>query len=152
MALPDRARWTAVNEPASSFVVLDHAPTSSRLVLRLWSESEVVSRQSCEERARSLRELPAADGEPTLLGAPEGFDTGVSLGVLGSQPGAPLRGYLLAFGAAARRCLVFVFTTDASGPEAERRIAERLATMEEVTLKRMRVKRDLSVEPTSPRE
>jgi hypothetical protein len=150
MALPDRARWSAVNEQASSFVVLDHAPTSSRLVLRLWSESEVVSRESCEERARALRELPAADGEPTLSAAPQGFDTAVSLGVLTSKPGAPLRGYLLAFGAAARRCLAFVFTTDASGPDAERRIAERLATMEEITLKQMRVKRDL--EPTPPPE
>ena len=148
MALPDRARWTTVDEPASSFVVLDHVPTSSRLVLRLWSESEVVSREACEARARSLRELPAVDGGAELLGAPEGFDTAVSLGVLGSAPGAPLRGYLLAFGAAARRCLAFVFTTEAQGPEAERRVAERLAMMEEITLKRMRVKRDL----TSPRE
>jgi hypothetical protein len=145
LPLPDRNGWVTTETERSSFLVLDHAATRSRLVVRVWRESDVMTPVECEQRARSLRELPPRDDgvEPSAVEAPRGFDTRVDVGVLATRPGEPLRGHLTAFGAEAHRCLAFAFTTEAIGPEAERRIADRLAVIEGVTLGQMRLVHDL---------
>jgi hypothetical protein len=142
LTLPDRKSWVPASE-RSSFLVLDHAATTSRLVVGVWRETEPMTRELCEERARSRREFPPSNGDATSIAAPRGFDTRVEVGVFATRPGEPLRGHLLAFGAEARRCFALVFTTEAQGPEAERRIAERLAVIEGITLRQIRLLRDL---------
>lgn len=134
--LPDRAGWRMVREKKSSFLVLDHAATSSRLVLRLWREGDNMDRQRCEERSRLIRDMPVR-GRPIdsrVIQVPQGFDTIIDVGFSATQPGDPIGGYVLAFGAEGRRCFGFTYDTQASGGDAERIVGDRLAVIQSLTL------------------
>jgi hypothetical protein len=142
--LPNRSGWRSLPDPGT-FVVLEHAATRSRLLLRVWREPEVMSRQACEERARLLRELPPSGGElgTSRVDAPRGFDTKVVAGVATTEPGEPLVGYLVAFGASVHRCFALAYTTEASGPSPEETIGNRLAVVEGLIVRGIRLERDL---------
>lgn len=133
--LPNRSGWKLKREK-SMFVVLEHAATSSKLLVALWREDELMNRQRCEERARLLRDLPQrADVLSTrLLPVPKEFDTQVDVGFDTAGEAAPLHGYALAFGGLARECFAFVYTTMASGEGRERIVGDRLAVMQTVAL------------------
>lgn len=118
---------------------MDHAATRSRLIARIWQEGENMSRQRCEEVARLLRDLPTADRviDERLVEVPAGFDTAVEVGFSDAAPAvaaAPLAGHVLAFGASARWCFAFAYTTQAEGNGAERTVGDRLAVIQGLTL------------------
>lgn len=133
--LPDRPGWLLVRDK-SSFLVMDHAATRSRLVARIWQEAENMSRQRCEEVARLIRDVPVNERviDERVIDVPRGFDTAVSVGFAAAGPGEPITGQVLAFGASARWCFAFVYTTRATGPGAERAVGDRLAVIQGLTL------------------
>jgi hypothetical protein len=132
--VPDPDGWHPVRGK-SRFVELTHQGSSSRLLLRAWFEREVMDRKRCEEAARLYRDLP--NGGQLLSRAtasvPEGFDTEVVAAMI---PGAPVRGYLTAFGARARHCFALSFTSD--GPSSQI-IEERIAVIDRRTVGTIRV-------------
>jgi hypothetical protein len=134
ISLPDAGGW-AVTPGRSQFVPLEHAATGSRLLVSLWLEGENMTPASCEERARLWRELPtrARALGSRRLEVPPGFDTRSDAGLSEVGP-APAAGYLLAFGARQRRCFALVFTTTATGIDADDVITDRLITIEAGTL------------------
>lgn len=131
--LPDSDAWRLVPE-RSSFLVLEHVPSSSRLVVRAWRETENMNRDRCEQSARALRDLPVRNEAGALsrqtVDVPPGFDTVVEVGFAHQAPGEPVTGYVMAFGGWARRCFAYAFTTAAAGPGAERIVGDRLAIMD----------------------
>ncbi len=135
LPLPDRRGWTMQRE-RSTFLVLDHAATSSSLVVRVWRESDNMNRQGCERQARRLRDMPARGQEISrrLEELPAGFHSQVDVGFTASAATEPVGGYVLAFGASARRCFAFAYTTTAAGPGAEQIVADRLVSIDGLTL------------------
>ena len=100
-----------------------------------------MSRQRCEEVTRLIRDVPSADRviDERVVEVPEGFDTAVTVGF--STPArstaatpAPIAGHVLAFGASARWCFAFAYTTEAEGLGAERTVSDRLAVIQGLTL------------------
>jgi hypothetical protein len=129
--LPGGKEWS-VDDHRSADLVAVHAPTSSRLTLRVLSTGELTNRRRCELEARSRSLVP-----PKLVvldesddGGPPGFDSHVLVGVVPRDPsapaGPPVRGHVLAFAASRRRCLVFDFTAEVP-PGAEATLGDRLA-------------------------
>jgi hypothetical protein len=144
IVLPDRGGWVLRKE-RSRFLIFDHAASSSQLSLALWREDDNMSPASCEEKARLWRDLPRRGKaiDELQLGVPKGFASHAEVGFGDSKPGEPVHGYLLAFGAAARRCFAFAYATTAQGDGAERLVGDRLAVMRAVTLERLTLKSDL---------
>ena len=144
--LPDREGWVMVRD-ASSFLVLEHAATSSRLAVRVWREDDTTSRAGCEESVRRSRQVPerAHSIDSRAVDVPAGFDTHADVGLGDGGPSAPISGYLLAFGASARRCFALVYTTAAEGTRAEQVVGDRLAVMQTLSLEGIRLKSDLDL-------
>jgi hypothetical protein len=161
LTLPDGRAWS-IDDHAGSWLVARHAATGSELALRTWREDGIANRMRCEEQARLWRKLPAKEGadlvEQRSLDVPPDFDTRVEVGVVTPLPGARavkdqpsgIRGFVLAFGGKAHRCFAYVFATHAEGPGAEQAVGERLATMVQGSLQKIRLRNDL--DPTLPRE
>ncbi len=142
--MPDPAGWHPVRAK-SQFVELEHPATGSHLVVRAWFESENMTRQACEERARRARELPAGDVVVRETAAvPDGFDTELTVG---TKAAASVHGYLTAFGSRARHCFAFAFSTEHGGRDAARIVEARLAVMRERTLGTLRVVSELDADP-----
>jgi hypothetical protein len=139
--LPDRDGWRMLEGARSSFLAFEHAATRSLLLARVWQEDQAMDPVLCEERARLLRELPArgeALAEDTIA-VPAGYDTRVEVGFApvegAAGAGGAVRGYLLAFGAAARSCFAFVYSTQSPASEAAASVVgERLAVIQTVSL------------------
>ncbi len=135
-----------------------HAAASTTLLVRTWREDGRASRGACEARARLWRDLPrredAASVERRPIDVPSGFDTVAEIGVAEPEPGAalgaPVGGFVMAFGGWARRCFAFVAATQAAGPGAARLVAARLAAIAEVSLAGVVMESDLS--PVMPRD
>lgn len=133
LPLPDFGGWK-IDDRSNRWLVATHAASESALYVRAWREGSVVAHQTCEAEARSWRAdlLGPTDAALTSrrkLDAPEGFDTEVGFGVVPATGG--LSGVAAAFGAHIRDCVVLVFTTRVSGPDAERALAARLAFVTE---------------------
>lgn len=145
VALPDRPGWLLVRDNGS-FLVMDHAATRSRLIARIWQEGENMSRQRCEEVTRLIRDVPRADRviDERIVEVPAGFDTAVTVGfsspassATSTSEGGAIAGHVQAFGASARWCFAFAYTTEAEGPDAERTVGDRLAVIQGLTLEGM---------------
>ncbi|MEO7327440.1 MAG: hypothetical protein ABI193_02600 [Minicystis sp.] len=161
LILPDGRAWS-IDDHGSAWLVARHAPTGSELALRTWREDGSAHRVRCEEEARLWRKLPEKEGadlvEQRAVNVPPDFDTRVEVGVVTPLPGARgakatstgIRGFVLAFGGKAHRCFAYVFSTRAEGPGAEQAVGERLATMVQGSLEKIRLRNDL--DPTLPLE
>ncbi len=131
LELPGGKQWTVDDHDGADLVAV-HAPTSSRLTLRVLALGELANRRRCEIEARSRSLVPAklAVLDESDQGGPPGFDTRVIVGVVprdeAAAPGPPLRGHVLAFAAKLRRCLVFDFTAEVPAG-AEATLGDRLA-------------------------
>jgi hypothetical protein len=134
LVLPGGKEWT-VDDHRGPELIATHAPTASRLTLRVFELNELTNRQRCELEARARSLVPAtlslldeSDG-----GGPPDFDTHVVVGLApppastsASADKAPITGHVLAFAARVRRCLVFDFSaTVPAGAEAT--LGDRLA-------------------------
>jgi hypothetical protein len=134
LLLPNPEGWRV--DPTERFSwVVHHRRSESALVVRVWRTDAIVRPEDCERQARTWRpDLPRLDAaeivqssRPRLAGD---YDGRLTVGVRSSAR-APtevrLSGYALAFGSAARSCLLLAFSTFAEGPSARRSIADRLA-------------------------
>jgi hypothetical protein len=161
LPLPDGPRWR-VEDSGSPWLEARHEAAATKLLVRTWFEAGA-SRATCEERARLWRDLPAREGADVVdrrrINVPPGFDTIVEVGVRPETPKrrgarAPgeiaIAGFAMAFGGWAHRCFAYVLTTSASGKEAERLVAVRLATMVELSL--LNVTIESETDPAVPRE
>lgn len=103
---------------------------------------------------RGLRALPEREGAAIVdkrrVDLPSGFDTIVEVGLLPTDPGKPITGYVLAFGGWSKKCFAYALTTSAKGPGAEQAVGDRLALFMERSFLRMRFASDLT--PVVPRE
>jgi hypothetical protein len=131
VSLPEPSSWRAQRE--GSFVILEHPKTNSHVVLRVWKAARLVRPAECEAEARFLRpKLPRLDPSTLLdhrrIGAPQGYDVHLAVAVDQGSDGV-VRGVALAVGAAVGRCYLGAYVTQAEGPNAPARVADRLATM-----------------------
>lgn len=143
LPLPDAEAWR-IDDRGERWLAATHAASSSALLVRTWREDEVVRRASCEERARLWRKLPERAGsrllEARALALPPEHDTIAEVRLRPSTKTEPAEGFVLAFGGWAKRCFAFVFVTRAP---SERAVAERLATMVDGSLTRIRFESEL---------
>lgn len=161
LPLPEGTSWV-IDDHTGSWLEARHATTGSTLLVQASRADGIATRARCEEDARIRRKLPDKEGadrvEQRSIDVPAGFDTRVEVGVITKVPGARgatsssnvIRGFVLAFGGRAHRCFAYVFTTSAEGPGAERAVGERLATMVQGSLAKVRLRNDLA--PELPRE
>jgi hypothetical protein len=131
VSLPDPSTWRAQRD--GSFVVLEQPKTSSRIVLRVWKSARLVRPAQCEAEARLSRPtLPLLDPSTLLdhrrITAPRGYDVHLAVAVE-EAAGGVVHGIALAVGAAVGRCYLGAYLTQADGPSAPARVADRLATM-----------------------
>ena len=151
LVLPGGKEWT-VDDHRTAALVAVHAPTSSRLTLRVLTLGELTNRRRCEleARARALVPPKLAVLDESDEGGPPGFDTHVIVGVVPrdapatesatatAASGPPLRGHVLAFAASLRRCLVFDFAAEVPAG-AEATLGDRLAVGTTLILPTMRL-------------
>jgi hypothetical protein len=151
--LPDAGGFR-VEDAKEPWLIATHAAAATQILVRTFREDGRASREVCEARARLWRALPRREGsllvDERRLDVPAGFDTVAETRVAEAAPGAPLDGFVLAFGGRARRCFVFVAATRAVGPGAERLVAVRLATIVEVALAGVQLESELSAVPREP--
>lgn len=129
LALPEARSWLPGSErpPGGSSWSLQHEPTGSALVLRVWRASRLPQLDVCQQELfQRSPELPEMN-ETNLIASrsvrvPEGFTTRINLLVVANK-GAPWRGLAIAIGAGVGSCLAAVATTEC-GSEAE--LIERL--------------------------
>ena len=139
-ALPNRAGWVQ-RKGRSSFLLFDHVATRSQLAIATWQADANMNQQRCEERARLLRDLPQRldNIATTRREAPGDFNTRTDVGVQADNDGN-LQGSVLAIGAQGRHCFVFAYETkNAPGSEAEEHVAARLATMQSLSLDKLKL-------------
>jgi hypothetical protein len=134
LLLPNPEGWRVDPTEKLSWVV-HHPRSNSALVVRIWHTEMIARPEDCERQARIWRpDLPRPEpaeivqsSRPRLAGD---YDGRLTVGVRSSTR-APNEmrwtGYALAFGSAARSCLLLAFCTFAEGPAARRAIADRLA-------------------------
>lgn len=153
LPLPEDPAWK-VEDVKDAWLVASHAPTTTVVAARLLATDGLASRARCEIRARDLRPLPEREGaaiiEKRRVDLPGGFDTVLEVGLLPSDPGKPITGFVLAIGGWSKRCFAYALTTSAKGPGAEEAVADRLALFVERSFLRMRFGSDLT--PLVPRE
>lgn len=147
--LPDGDRWSVTETERE--LVATHGPSGSTLRVRISRPIAPATRASCTEDLVARGVVPALGGaalvEQGTLSVPEGFDTEVRAAILPTEEGAPLRGVVVAVGAAPRRCFAYVFSTNARG---ERVLGARLAAMTATSLRR--VTNESGLAPRIPRE
>jgi hypothetical protein len=154
LPLPEGSAWR-IDDHGGPWLTATHAATGSTLLVRSWTEDGRASAARCEERARLWKPLPERLGaeivQDRAIDAPAGYDTHLVVGlVAGSQPGAKISAFALAFGAHTHRCFAFAYVTEAQGPGAERALGERLAAMVEGSLAKAKLETELI--PKIPRE
>jgi len=149
LSLPDKQGWSITEGP--TWLVADHASTSSRLAVRTWRAERMVQRAECEAQARLGRPtIPIVRDEAVVdrhaLSAPADFDDELVVGV---EPDAlGISGYALVFGASVGRCYAAIFTTSVRGKDAELEVAARLGLAVDRILSRVRMR---SVDERAPR-
>lgn len=159
--LPDGRVWR-IDDHHGEWLSATHAPTNAELIVRVWTESDRMNRQRCEEKAREKKKLPDREGaeivEKRPIAVPPDWDTVVEIGLVPPpKPSDPLVAFAMAFGGRARKCFAYVFTTSASGNKAEEIAGERLAAMTLKSLAAIQIRTELDpvvregLEPSEPR-
>lgn len=126
--VPEATAWT-VDDRSGRWLVAEHRPSQSTLLLRSWREGSVVDHRACESAARLWRPDLFGQDEGQLLGrrgvgGPPHFDTEVGFAV--RHEGGALQAIAAAVGANVRQCVALVFVTRVEGADAERVAADRL--------------------------
>jgi len=155
LGLPDGSTWK-IDDHRSAWLKATHDPTRSALLVRVWSETENVTRKGCYARARQWESgLPDLDAQPliddqmrTLLGYRDAAR--VAVGVLVRGGAAPATGgFVVAIVGEIRRCFLVAFQTEASGVSSQDEVADRLAIVTDRLLPSMKLDQSftLSREP-----
>lgn len=153
MPLPEDMAWK-VDDVKDAWFVATHAASNTQVVARTITTDGLANRARCEARARNLRPLPEREGasivERRRIDLPSGFDTIVEVGLLPTNPGQPITGYILAIGGWSKRCFAYALTTSAKGPGADEAVGDRLALFMQRSFQRLKFVSDLT--PLVPRE
>ncbi len=144
LPLPDGKAWR-INDHSQAELVATHAPTKSTIVVTVFADPELMSRKTCEEKARARNLVPAGDMrsvEQQVVTGPEAYDTRVWIAIEPpATPGKPLIGHVFAFGGFLRKCLFFHFRSEVSTPNDEDALSSRLA------IARVRVLDAIKIDP-----
>ena len=147
--LTDGDAWH-IDDTRTKWLVAAEPTTSSSLLRRTWRDENRMTREKCEDRARSIRKLPSRESATIIqhdtLSQPEGFDTTFDVGLVPDPAHDGIYGFILSFGGYAHKCFAFVYVTKDQGKDADSRVAERLAGMVEGTLKKLRFETELAPE------
>jgi hypothetical protein len=134
LPLPTGESWR-IDDTRGPWLEARHEGTSSMLIVRKWHGEPRMNRVSCEEQARRRRDLLEVDGaslvEERAVPVPPGFDTVMRVGILATRPGAPIEGFVIAFGGWSRQCFGFVYTTSVASEAQVDELSGRLAAMVE---------------------
>ncbi len=129
---PDGTSWR-IDDHSSQWLDATHV-AGVRVRLRSWVEPKPVSWQHCEREARRLApDIPFRQEGGAIdeyvsheLFAPD-FTSGVVVGLSAADPHTQtLQGHVLAFGASARRCVIYWFHASANGPKGAPMLGDRL--------------------------
>ena len=129
--LPDGRTWR-IDDHSTGELVATHAATRSTLTLSTFAGPALMSRQSCEARARenglfTLRD-PRTVADETTVG-PDAYDTRVWVALeTGTSSESPLTGHAFLFGAYIRKCLFVHYATSVPSQLDEPLLTSRLAT------------------------
>jgi hypothetical protein len=129
--LPDGRTWR-IDDHSTGELVATHAATRSTLTLSTFTEPALMSRQSCEARARenglfTLRDPRTVAAETTV--GPDAYDTRVWVVLeMGMTSESPLTGHAFLFGAYIRKCLFVHYATSVPSQRDEPLLTSRLAT------------------------
>jgi len=128
--LPEGTAWR-IDDHSRPELVATHATTRSKVVVAVIRTDDLVGRSQCEDLARA-RKLVEADGlrtlEDEIVLTQETFDTHILVALaVGSGPGRPLVGHVMAFGGFLRKCYVFDFVTEVDDVAQEPVLSARLA-------------------------
>jgi hypothetical protein len=144
LTLPDGAAWR-IDDRRTPWLVAEHAPTASRLRLRILREDEPRNWRGCEARAREVDpSLPALEGvvEERADGVLAGWDAR-AWAVIKPAPDGAVEGHYLMVAANVRKCLVAHYATRAGGPQAGAVLGARLGDVAERVLGGLRVDDEL---------
>ena len=141
--LPEAKAWS-IDDAREPWWTARHPASQSELLVRTWRASRLSTREECLSQIRLWKpQGPDPDKDPAgvvdrrPLGAPEGFDTELDVGVVKSKTPGEFEGYALAIGHSVGRCFAALYTTHASGTRAEDVIAARLALIGDSVLPRL---------------
>jgi len=112
LALPDGKAWT-IDDHTKPFLFATHEASQSSLVVRAWSDDDLMSRQRCETRTRELGIFPDAELETVAddhVTEPAGYDTRLWIAI-DPRGSRGLVGHVIAVGGHVRRCIFFHFET-----------------------------------------
>lgn len=144
--LPDGKQWK-IDDRSGSALVATHAPTSSTFTVEVTREAELMSRSTCEARARRSGWVPtgSASTMPTVeehvQTGPEAYDSKVWVALEPGKAGGAVAGHVFLFGGFLRQCLLVHYRTEVASSRDEDALAARLA------LVRTRVLRGLEIDP-----
>jgi hypothetical protein len=128
--LPDGHAWK-IDDHKSPALVAEHPPTRSTLTLQAFTEPEVMNRQKCEERARSMGLVSLRDPrtvEDVVTALPGAYDSRVWVALeSGRSSEAPLSGHVFLIGAFVRKCLFVHYATEVASEREESLLTSRLA-------------------------
>lgn len=127
--LPDGKSWR-IDDHSRPWLFAVHEATSSKLWVLATQEDELMNRQKCEERARTLgwvasKTLTTVEDSVTV--GPEAYDSRVWIALDAGKPGGRLAGHLYLFGAFIRRCLLVHLETEITSAKQEDVLSDRLA-------------------------
>jgi len=112
LSLPDGKNWK-IDDHTKPFLWATHEASQSSIVVRAWSDDDLMSRQRCEAKAREMGIFPDAELETVAddhVAEPPQYDTRmwVAIEPRGSRG---LGGHVIAVGGFVRRCIFFHFDT-----------------------------------------
>ncbi len=141
LRLPTKAEWRITDGPI--WLEATHAASASKLAVRTWRADRILRRSDCEADARLGRpSIPVPHDESIIdrraFAPPTGFDSELVVGVEPTPLG--VGGYALVFGASIGFCYAAVFTTTASGGNAEQEVATRLGVAVDEILSSVRAR------------
>jgi hypothetical protein len=128
--LPDGRAWR-IDDHKNLALLAVHPPTRSTLTLQSFTDPEAMSRQKCEERARTMGLVALRDPhtvEDVTLAGPGAYDSRVWVALeTGTSTQAPLSGHVFLFGAFLRKCLFVHYATQVASEREEAVLTSRLA-------------------------
>lgn len=146
LSVPELASWQRTDQRGR--VTLEHAPTSTKLVLRHWTTSRLVTQAQCEQELLSLdpealiRAQRLASVEPvvTLDFLPGSDYRGTLSSKVMAEAQGPVLGWVHGVAAGLGHCLAFDAKTSSNGPSAQAQIGERLSILMDVIAASVRLR------------
>lgn len=143
VSLPERKDWQ-IEDVREPWWTARHAGSSSELAVKTWRTSRLSRREDCQKqvalwrpKAPNPEAAPATVVDRRALESPAGYQTELVIGVRKSAQPGEIEGYALAVGHTLGQCYAALYTTRASGGNAEATVGERLALFGDAVLPRI---------------